>query len=210
MRRSMMLLMIFIFICLGPAGCAVRTEVTITENGFPISDLLLKMGVNISVLDENGTVVHNDTYDETNGQAVHTWSLAPGDYEAIAESPGHSKVVMPFRAGLFNREVVLNFTEIIIASRVTINNEAPPPGIWEDVVVDVYAYDDLDCNNKRKVYSTEIDEAGCFYAVIPADTYLNVLASVVIEETQHIIAGPVDMYGRSQRLLYDFNMNIEL
>ncbi|HBE06185.1 MAG TPA: hypothetical protein DCY85_06810 [Firmicutes bacterium] len=210
MRRSMMLLMIFIFICLGPAGCAVRTEVTITENGFPISDLLLKMGVNISVLDENGTVVHNDTYDETNGQAVHTWSLAPGNYKAIAESPGHSKVVMPFRAGLFNREVVLNFTEIIIASRVTINNEAPPPGIWEDVVVDVYAYDDLDCNNERKVYSTGINETGYFYAVIPPNEYLNPQVHVVIGEYQYLKPGLVDMYSRSQRLLYDFNMNIEL
>ena len=210
MRRSMMLLMIFIFICLGPAGCAVRTEVTITENGFPISDLLLKMGVNISVLDENGTVVHNDTYDETNGQAVHTWSLAPGDYKAIAESPGHSKVVMPFRAGLFNREVVLNFTEIIIASRVTINNEAPPPGIWEDVVVDVYAYDDLDGNNERLIYSTTINEEGLFLAIVPPNQYLNPIACVFIDDMMHIKPGFVDMYGRSQRLLYDFNMNIEL
>lgn len=60
MRRIMMLLMIFIFICLGPAGCAVRTKVTITENGFPISELLLQMGVSITVSDESGTVVYTD------------------------------------------------------------------------------------------------------------------------------------------------------
>jgi len=210
MRRIMMLLMIFIFICLGPAGCAVRTKVTITENGFPISELLLQMGVSITVSDESGTVVYTDTYNETNGQTVHTWSLAPGSYSAIAESPGHSKVVVPFRAGLFSREVAIDFKEIIISSRVTINNETPPPGIREDVVVDVYAYNDLDCTNERKIFSTKIDEGGYFYAVIPADTYLNILASVMIDETLHIIAGPVDMYGRSQRLLYDFNMNIDL
>jgi len=168
------------------------------------------MGVSISVSDESGTVVHTDTYDETSGQTIHTWSLAPGNYSAIAESPGHSKVVMPFRAGLFNREVVINFKEIIIASRVTINNEAPPPGIREDVVVDVYAYDDLDCTNERKVYSTTIDEVGYFYAVIPANTYLNPVAQVVIGNTQYFKPGFVDMYGRSQRLLYDFNMNIDL
>ena len=206
----MMLLMIFIFICLGPAGCAVRTKVTITENGFPISELLLQMGVSITVSDESGTVVYTDTYNETNGQTVHTWSLAPGSYSAIAESPGHSKVVVPFRAGLFSREVAIDFKEIIISSRVTINNETPPPGIREDVVVDVYAYNDLDCTNERKIFSTKIDEGGYFYAAIPADTYLNILASVMIDETLHIIAGPVDMYGRSQRLLYDFNMNIDL
>lgn len=210
MRRIMMLLMIFIFICLGPAGCVVRTEVTITENGFPISDLLLKMGVSISVLDESGTVVQNDTYNEASGQTIHTWSLAPGSYNAIAESPGHSKVVTPFRAGLFNREVVLNFKEIIIASRVTINNETPPPGIKEDVVVDVYAYDDLDCTNERKVFSMGIDEVRFFYAVIPANTYLNPIAQVVIGNIQYFKPGVVDMYGRSQRLLYDFNMNIDL
>ena len=210
MRRIMMLLMIFIFICLGPAGCAVRTKVIITENGFPISELLLQMGVSITVSDESGTVVYTDTYNETNGQTVHTWSLAPGSYSAIAESPGHSKVVVPFRAGLFSREVAIDFKEIIISSRVTINNETPPPGIREDVVVDVYAYDDLDGNNERKIYSTGINETGHFHAVIPPDVYLNPQVHLVIGEYQYLNPGIVDKYYHSQRLLYDFNMNIDL
>ncbi|HCX70285.1 MAG TPA: hypothetical protein DHD79_03485, partial [Firmicutes bacterium] len=63
---------------------------------------------------------------------------------------------------------------------------------------------------ERKVYSTGINETGYFYAVIPPNEYLNPQVHVVIGEYQYLKPGLVDMYSRSQRLLYDFNMNIEL
>ena len=209
--NRIVIISVLICLCLCAAGCQSNVTVSITENGFAMSDLLLHMGVSVDVVDEKGTIVYQDNFTETESLSIHKWSLPSGVYTAIAKSPGHSsEAVTPFRCGLGRSEVVLNFKEIIIASRVTIDNETPPPGIREDVEVNIYAFDNLNGDNSRKIYTTGIEEDGHFYAVIPPNTYCNPQVNVVIGDTQYFKPGFVDMYDRSNRFLYDFNMPIGL
>jgi hypothetical protein len=42
------------------------------------------------LIDENGTVAYNDTFNESDAWTSETRSLALGSYTALAESPGHS------------------------------------------------------------------------------------------------------------------------
>lgn len=202
MRQAVSLTMlVFFFVFM--TGCAAEVTLSLQENGFPASPIILAQGIDVRVENETGGVVYDQHLDQSSDDSLSV-RLKPGDYVATATSPNHQPAKASFHIGPLGKPqyIDLSFPEVMIRGRVTYHGDSPPEAWRGDVSVELWGYDDFDCHNPTRLATTVVDSQGYYVFVAPVEQYVNPIAYVTVGSTCYIKPGFVCLYGKSQDLVW--------
>lgn len=206
MRKTALLISVMAVLLL-LCGCKTGNVIVyVTENGFvpgewPVADLILEWGVTYEICNSTGAVIHSGKFDLSNPKKVML-ELEKGLYTAKAECQGHKPVEFEFLVeARHDRDVKLNFSEIMFRGRVLSKGEIPPDEWRDDIVVDLYK--DVEGIDDELMASTGVDEKGEFTFVVDPYTMCHPQATVIIGDVYYGAGGVSREYACSEILLWD-------